>query len=154
MIDLSTRIKRYTETGVPLIQEVKRINPDVVLDLGCGENLYKPFFKQVVGVDSDPTSSCDIVANIENLSFDDNYADVTFCFGVLSSSQVSLALPEIKRVTKAEGLIFIRDLLDIEDSLEAVRVANNMLFDRPPTRITKVTDSEQIRLFWVLKNSK
>lgn len=154
MIDISSRIKRYSETGVSLIQEVQALNPLLVLDLGCGENLYKQFFPNIIGVDINSESQCDIIAPIENLSFQDNYADVAFCFGVFSSSQVSAAVAEVKRVIKPNGLIFIRDVLDVESALESARVSNDIPYDRTPVYINKVTDPSQIRLFWVWRNTK
>jgi len=104
-------IEKYEETSTIMIDEINRANPDVVLDLGCGNNIYKGKIKNLIGVDILDNNLQDVNAPIEDLPFDDNYADVVLALGSINFGDDELIdkqLSELKRVSKPNAKVFFR----------------------------------------------
>jgi SAM-dependent methyltransferase len=80
-----------------------------VLDIGCG--VGNKFIKRIgrgVGLDSYPWAGVDIVASAEQTPFEDKKFDIVTIIGTLSYiKNRDLALREIKRVLKDDGLLLI-----------------------------------------------
>jgi len=47
------------------IQKVMEINPEVVIDLGCGLNVFKKTWPNIIGIDADENSNCDIMDHFD-----------------------------------------------------------------------------------------
>lgn len=75
------RRNRFLETGDRFAMMLKAKGYRHILDLGCGENLYKDV-PGVVGVDVDPMS-CDVVADMCCLPYKDGFFDCILVFGSL-----------------------------------------------------------------------
>ena len=108
-------IIKYTETSNSMIDEINSANPDVVLDLGCGNNIYKGKIKNLVGVDILDNNLQDVYAPIEDLPFDDNYADFVLALGSINFGDDTLIdkqLSELKRVSKPNAKVFFRVLAE------------------------------------------
>lgn len=104
-------ITKYNETGFDMINSINSTNPDVVLDLGCGNNIYKNQIKNLIGVDILDNNLQDINSPIESLPFEDNYADVVLALGSINFGDekiINTQLNEVKRVCKNNGLIYFR----------------------------------------------
>lgn len=104
--------KKFPENAIKMIDEINAMNPDVVLDLGCGTNLYKNKINNLVGVDILDRHE-DITCAIEDLDtkFDENYADIVLALGSINFGNDDLILKQIKqvkRVCKPGGLIYFR----------------------------------------------
>lgn len=57
-----------------------KIDPNAkILDVGCGRNLFKPFFPNLIGVDP-VTNEADVKLSIQDYNTDERF-DVAFCFG-------------------------------------------------------------------------
>jgi SAM-dependent methyltransferase len=100
------RLNRYEETGRSLLSDLQS---GIILDAGCGENLYKIFNPTIIGVDIASTEA-DILADIVDLPFETATFDKVLCFGVFSEDRTLCEeqLLEILRVTKQNGVIYLR----------------------------------------------
>jgi SAM-dependent methyltransferase len=116
---LQRRINKYEKCGMEMIEFVNSISPLCVLDLGCGDNQYKSFINNLVGIDL-VNKSADIMADITNIPYDDNSVDVAICFGSINfgtEELIELQLLEMKRVLKTGGYaIFRGNMKDHDDS--------------------------------------
>lgn len=115
---------------VKKMRTMSYLEPDkIVLEIGCGQGvgtkLIQKYFlpKKIYAVDLDQkmierakkknTSSNIIfsVSDITSLSFEDNFFDAVFDFGVLHHiPNWKQSLQELKRVLKADGEIILEDL--------------------------------------------
>lgn len=82
-----------------------------VLDVGCGQKPYYPFFhgaREYVGVDMVATPYADVVSAIERLPLPDASFDVVLCIQVLEHvDDPAQALRELHRVTKPGGRLLL-----------------------------------------------
>lgn len=83
-----------------------------VLDVGCGlrpyEPIFRPFFREYVGVDTDANSGADVVCPAEALPFPDERFDCLLCTQVLQYlPDPAAAVAEAWRVLKPGGLAFV-----------------------------------------------
>lgn len=112
-IILKNTTEKYTETSTIMINEINQAAPDVVLDLGCGNNIYKGKIKNLIGVDILDNNLQDVKAPLENLPFEDNYADFVLALGSINFGDDELIdkqLSELKRVSKLNATVFFRVL--------------------------------------------
>ena len=83
-----------------------------ILDVGCGEKpflpFFKPYFKLYIGTDIIKNSPLvDKVCPAEALDFDDEWADVVLCLSVLEHvDDPAKAVQELFRVAKPGGVVF------------------------------------------------
>lgn len=141
------RLSRYTETGRLIISEIRNGN---ILDAGCGENLYKIINSKIVGVDL-VSEHADILADVVSLPFESNYFDKAMCFGVFSEDigECSSQLSEISRVTKPNGIIFLRCILNHP----IIDIINSYTVYKEPT-IIKNNYTDDLRFFAAYYNNK
>lgn len=109
---LSRIVEKYEPNGKRMISEINSLNPNLVVDLGCGLNQYKPLIKNLIGVD---ILNCreDIVADISDLSshFENNSVDVTLALGSINfgtDAIIEQQLREVKRILKIGGYAYFR----------------------------------------------
>lgn len=158
-MDKIARRNRFAETGEMLVTRLKEMRSDLILDLGCGENLYDDVMG-VIGVDLDPKYA-DVVANIERLPYADESVDVILAFGSLVYGSradqehqdpyilLNVQLDEIYRVLKPRGLIICRTqypeiitrkyLYKLSDKYKFKLIAIKTVFNK---------DSGEERLYW------
>ena len=46
--------QHYTYSGLNLIEDVNALDPDLVIDVGCGHNRFKGHIKNLIGFDPQP----------------------------------------------------------------------------------------------------
>ena len=108
-----------------LLKHITIDNSTMVLDLGCGggyiaRELYNKTRAQIYGIDSsneaiqlsvDKSKEIPIryqKADITELPFSDDFADVILCIGVIEHvKEYECCLKEIKRVLKSNGLVYV-----------------------------------------------
>ena len=95
-----------------MIDDINAMNPTLVLDLGCGTNIFKNRIKGLIGIDILNREE-DIVCPIENLDtiFQPNCADVVLALGSINFGDDDLIfkqLQQVKKVCKPGGLIYFR----------------------------------------------
>lgn len=102
---------QFQQSGASLIDKVNALNPDSVLDVGCGYNEYKDKIKCNTFVGIDPYNDCaDIKVGIEQYRTDQQF-DVVLVLGSINFGNRSKIMREIAAVdrhTKKGGHIFVR----------------------------------------------
>ena len=96
------------------IDSVIKLNPKTILEVGIGNktvcNYLKQFGFDITTCDFDLNLDPDVVADIRNLSFEDNKFDVVLACEILEHipfKDVPIALSELKRVSKKILIISI-----------------------------------------------
>ena len=169
--DGSNDINRWPDCAEPMIKEINALEPNFVLDAGCGANLYKKHITNVTGLDI-ATNEADYIGLIEELPYDDNSVDICLCLGSInfgSENLIRKQIQEVKRVTKPNGRLYFRVLCEHKHELyyqwnlekaKQFRKEFDFTFIDGPRKIYKSTpetrykvgDRGQERLYWVWKN--
>ena len=110
---------KYATTGKKFIKEINKLNCNLVLDLGCGQNPYKGHINNLIGIDilddvlHDPLFYQDMYCDIKNLPFKDNVADVVIAFGSINFGDdevIDSQFREAIRVLKEGGRFYFRGI--------------------------------------------
>ena len=111
-IFLSKIVEKYPINGKTMVEEINSLNPQLVVDLGCGLNQYKGLINNLVGVD---VVGCreDITKDITDLKehFADHSVDVILALGSINFGEDDLIrqqLTEVKRLLKTGGVVYFR----------------------------------------------
>ena len=104
---------------VPSLNFYKNCSPDIllnkidqdsyILDVGCGKNQLKPYFKNLIGIDS-VFSQADVQTDLEDYYTDIKF-DVVLCFSVLifgSESSIDAQIAKIVSFLKPKSSIYWR----------------------------------------------
>ena len=82
-----------------------------VLDVGCGDKPYLPYFAsaaEYVGVDIDEASQPDLIGPVERLPVDDASFDLVLCIQVLEHvDDPTRAARELNRVVRPDGRVLV-----------------------------------------------
>jgi SAM-dependent methyltransferase len=72
-------------SGYDLAKEVEGTNPELVIDFGCGSNIFKEHINRLIGIDITPHHNVDIIDDLHNAGkyFKENSANWIFNFGPL-----------------------------------------------------------------------
>lgn len=111
--------KFYKYTGYNLIDEVNALDPDLVVDVGCGHNRYKGHIKNLIGFDQEPFPFADIIANIEDINFRKESVDVALVLGSIQFGDINLVKKHFSKVVswvKPGGYIVMRTMRPAEFS--------------------------------------
>ena len=161
-------IEKYQETGTMLVNEINALKPELVLDLGCGLNIYKDLINNIVGVDVVANERVDNVCAIEDLEYSDHCADVCLCLGSINFGNmdtVSTQIDKVVKLTKPNGRIYMRVLEETDTpgyfnwdigKINHFTLKHNLQFITPPKKIYKTTAQQRNtvnrnseRLFWI-----
>jgi SAM-dependent methyltransferase len=167
----SNNLSRWPDCADTMIADINALTPELVLDLGCGANLYKAHIPNLIGLEA-VTKEADVTGLIEDLPFDNNSTDVCICMGSVnfgSHELINAQLDEIQRVTRPGGRAYFRVMCDHNHPLyypwnkkTAYTIAQerNWKFRDGPRVIYKNTTEERLdtvgnrgksRLYWVWK---
>ena len=105
--------RKWPDCGDEMIAEINDLNPSLVLDLGCGNNIFKGHINNLIGVDILDNNKQDINAPIEDLPFDDNSVDIALAFGSINFGNDKLIDKQLKetiRVCKPDARIYFRGI--------------------------------------------
>jgi len=101
--------KKYKYSGLSIIDEVNALNPDNVLDVGCGYNEFKGKIQNLTGIDP-YNKRADIMVHTLDYETHVKY-DVTICLGSINFGSTDKIIKELQRVvllTKQNGLLIFR----------------------------------------------
>lgn len=91
------------------IDEIRERGPCRILDVGCGNNLYKKFFPDLFGIDI-INPNAEQVCDILEFEPEDTF-DIVLCFGSLNfggRSDILARLHKIRQCLAGNGLIFMK----------------------------------------------
>ena len=85
-----------------IVRDINRVNPNLVIDVGCGSYWSKPRIQNVVGFDqtkwkrnSFNFGEPDYICTIKEAKFEPECADVVMCIGSLNLEDGNVAHGEI-----------------------------------------------------------
>lgn len=107
--------RHYKYTGINLVEEVNALDPELVIDVGCGHNRFKGHIKNLIGFDQEPFPFADLISNVDDINFRKESADVILALGSLqfgSKEYVKTQVEKIVSWTKPGGFIVMRTMKD------------------------------------------
>jgi ubiquinone/menaquinone biosynthesis C-methylase UbiE len=110
---------KFEKCGDETIQLINRMIPDLVLDLGCGDNQYKEHIINLIGIDI-TNDRADIITDISSLPYEDNSVDACLCYGSINFGDDNLIhtqLTEMNRVLKNGGISVFRGNIHKSDMI-------------------------------------
>ena len=105
-----SNIHLFKHSGDNLVDEVNKLDPDLVIDAGCGINFYKGKIKNVVGYDP-VFKEADIICTHWTAPFKPESADVIFAFGSVNwgdHDDIANMLIKLKSWMKPGGRLYMR----------------------------------------------
>ena len=100
----------YQYTGWGIVEEINKLNPKKVLDVGCGYNQFKPHIPNLVGIDKF-NSSADYMVGILEYEVEPNTYDVVIVLGSINFGEYEDILASFRKVvdiTAPGGRIYVR----------------------------------------------
>jgi hypothetical protein len=101
--------KKYKYSGLSIIDEVNAMNPNAVIDIGCGYNEFKGKIQNLIGIDPF-NSRADVNSTVLDYKTDQKF-DVAICLGSInfgSSDKIISELTAAVNLVKAGGLLYFR----------------------------------------------
>lgn len=93
-----SRTKKYKYSGLKLIDEVNKLKPKEVLDVGCGFNEFKGKIHNLTGIDP-YNSKADIKVKIADYS-PDKFFDVIICLGSVNFGSTDKIFKELVNIIR------------------------------------------------------
>ncbi len=116
-----TAFKNYKYSGVNLVREVNRLDPDLVIDVGCGHNRFKGHIKNLIGFDREPFPFADLHLGIDEINFRPESADVVLALGSIQFGDFDLVerhMDKIVQWVKPGGFVVMRVMQEHHTELE------------------------------------
>ena len=101
--------KKFKYSGLAIIDEVNKMNPDNVIDVGCGYNEFKGKIKNLIGIDP-YNDKADVMTHILDYKSDIEF-DVAICLGSInfgSSDKILSELQGVVNIVKSGGFLYFR----------------------------------------------
>ena len=127
--------KKFKYSGLAIIDEVNDMNPDNVIDIGCGYNEFKGKIKNLVGIDP-YNDRADISVHTLDYKPDVEY-DVAICLGSVNFGSSDKILGELENVVdmvKSGGFLYFRVNPGIQHNRPAAKWIN--FYDWDPVFIS------------------
>ena len=115
-----------------MYNRINALNPNLVIDAGCGRNKHKNHIKNLIGFDASPYPEVDLHCAILDAPFDPNSADAVLALGSVQYISRAYVVENMKQIiswVKPGGLIEMRVMLDDDKSKEY-----NKVYDREALR--------------------
>ena len=100
----------YQYTGWGIVEEINKLNPNKVLDVGCGYNQFKPHIPNLVGIDKF-NNSADYMVGILEYEVESNTYDAVIVLGSINFGEYEDILASFRKVveiTAPGGRIYVR----------------------------------------------
>ena len=104
-----SRTKKYKYSGLTLIDEINNLNPNAVLDVGCGFNEFKGKIHNLIGIDP-YNNKADIKVKIEDYTPNQLF-DIIICLGSVnfgSTDKIFTELEHIVSIASSNGKMYFR----------------------------------------------
>ena len=88
----------YEHSGFNLIEEINALNPKLVVDVGCGANLFKNKIKNLIGFDVRNYPDVDFNCAIEDMVIAPESADVILALGSLQYTNREIIYKDISKI--------------------------------------------------------
>lgn len=100
-------MKSFAKSGYALIERIA--SESKILDIGCGQNLFKPYFANLIGIDV-IGDQCDVQTSLLQFQSQDQF-DVVLCLGSIFGSieDINAQVAHIKTMLRPGGKIFWRN---------------------------------------------
>ena len=132
--------KKYKYSGLAIIDEVNAMNPESVIDIGCGYNEFKGKINNLIGIDP-YNNKADIKSSIEDYETDTQF-DVAICLGSINFGGSQKIIQEMEKVislVKDGGYIYFRVNPGEQHSAPEARWIN--FYDWDPVFISNVANA-------------
>jgi len=113
------RLKGFQYSGTNLIDEINSLNPQSVVDVGCGVNYFRDKIKNLIGFDIVDYSDIDFHCSIQDMVIDNDSVDVVLALGSLQYTNRELTLIDIQRVVgwmRPGGYLVVRNQQFVSES--------------------------------------
>jgi hypothetical protein len=127
--------KKFKYSGLAIIDEVNAMNPDNVIDIGCGYNEFKGKIQNLTGIDP-YNDRADISIHTLDYKSDVEY-DVAICLGSInfgSSDKILGELENVVSMVKSGGFLYFRVNPGIQHDKPAAKWIN--FYDWDPVFIS------------------
>ena len=127
--------KKFKYSGLAIIDEVNAMNPDNVIDIGCGYNEFKGKIQNLTGIDP-YNDRADISVHTLDYKPDVEY-DVAICLGSInfgSSDKILGELENVVSMVKSGGFLYFRVNPGIQHNRPAAKWIN--FYDWDPVFIS------------------
>jgi hypothetical protein len=94
------RLKGFQYSGTNLIDEVNSLNPQSVVDVGCGVNYFSGKIKNLIGFDVVNYPGIDFHCSIQDMVIAIGSVDVVLALGPLQYSNRALTVKDIQKIVK------------------------------------------------------
>lgn len=131
--------KKYKYSGLSIIDEVNAMNPDNVVDIGCGYNEFKGKISNLVGIDP-YNDRADISVHTLDYKPDVEF-DVAICLGSInfgSSDKILNELENVVNMVKSGGFLYFRVNPGIQHDKPAAKWIN--FYDWDPIFISNAAE--------------
>lgn len=138
--------KKYKYSGLSIIDEVNSMNPDNVVDIGCGYNEFKGKIKNLVGIDP-YNDRADISVHTLDYKPDVEF-DVAICLGSInfgSSDKILNELENVVNMVKSGGFLYFRVNPGIQHDKPAAKWIN--FYDWDPIFISNAAEHLNCNVF-------
>ena len=96
--------RRFNMSIFYYLKFLNDINPDIMLDVGCGGNLFKKIYTNVYGIDPQCITTADLVAKFDDNYVKNNIEKYTCAFAINSLHMISITLMH-DRILKFANII-------------------------------------------------
>jgi hypothetical protein len=106
----------YKHAGINLVEEVNALNPDLVIDAGCGKNRFKGHIQNLIGFDMQQFPFVDIPLGFDEIEFRKESADVVLALGSIQFGNREIVERHLAKVVswvKPGGYIVMRTQSDM-----------------------------------------
>jgi hypothetical protein len=103
-------LDRFPRSGYSLVDEINKLRPRIVVDIGCGFNLFKPKIPNLIGIDL-ANHNADLVCDMRDAPFKAGSVDVALALGSInfgSREKVTEELSIVHRWLVSGGLLYLR----------------------------------------------
>jgi hypothetical protein len=122
--------KQKMNIGYPwIIEYANSLNPSLVIDAGCGRNMYKGQIQNLIGFDSGDYDNVDFKSTILDANFDDNSADIVMALGSIQFVSLKYIRKNLEKIvgwTKPGGHMIMRATIRDQDHLDKIRGNNKV----------------------------